>query len=1672
MNHPQLQEETSGSRTFHTPQQTARNKTVVKNFWRCTAKAFRNKIAASNVAQEAVHLHMQHKRYVRETGNHLTAHNFLGSDVLYTPESLVTKRYHKGIAPVKKHLTKKQLAASNKTAPELPVKKHLIKKHMKRGRPDPAVDFPRLNRHGVCVSVSKVIEDDFMGIPFHLQGDASMESAYLEGVRCFQRAMTPLVQSQGTEGVSVDWLFDQIEKMVALSHWWKKCHTSADLLQWVSLAYRVFTTRNATTDALSYMVGKYNDLQGDMLEDFVSVLRSGFDKCESVRSSELVERAGKVYTFLMVQGFLTRFGIDLPSSGYTKLEAKALAMTHSSKSGLWFTVFDNTIFVLERICAYRKTGEVSSFLHSGGEYVQWLDKTDKLLALAPFTSNLVPHGTTYFKFVSDLNHAIEQGDSYARFTKKNSGAESLLMRKKLQALHLLKNTEVTKRASQQERRAPFGVLVHGGSSVGKSTFTKMLYYYYGRVHGLDTDDHFRYVRSPSDEYWSNFDTSMWCIQMDDIAYLLPKKATTVDPTLSELLNVVNNVPHVPPQADLADKGKTPIRAKLVIATSNAGNLNADEYFWCPLAVRRRLPFVVKVEPKDEYKHENGRFLDPAKLPPLAGDFPDYWRLTLQKVKPVIQSEREQADLQTIGIYDNVHEFLKVFAEESKKHEEVQDKSMTCDVGMRDLKVCPVCLYGMNHCACETQGAASGVAVWLMAVMWSVLVSFFELRYVVSTALYLAQWQAFRRLYIERVVACLPAREQMRRLGVLNMGETRDKRFVQVLAILAGVAGLGLVMHSMRRQCKSEPAPERVMEESDDEDDYRYDYYDACRTLDSMQSDIELQQERVQELAIKRGNKPLADVVAVEQKTLSAQGNVFGTTEAQLKKEERQNVWYSKDLTLSRFDMPIAATSLVGATADELRDLFGRNCVRVHITGVDEPWSMKIGAVFVRGQFCLINNHAFAKASKWRITMIQASTAPGVSGNIDLMLDERDLKRDPSKDICVFEVRCVPPFKDITKFWTQRNVQATSGVVLRRDVDGMCEKQHVYGLNLLENVLVESLDRRMDIYMGTGDRTTRAGDCGGILLSTTPQGVSVLGIHTLGHADRCGFTALPLGPVNDLIVKFARIEVQGGGAPSFETPTVKRSLEAAHWRSLFRYIPQGTANVYGTFTGFRPKPKSKVCNTPLASDMCEHFGYTIRYGPPVMGGWEPWRKNVVEMVKPQVVYDQTLLRFCVDSYVEDIISHLPKEWESQLMFLSTKAAVNGLPGVIFIDGLNRKTSMGFPWNKSKKSFLVDDMSEEYPDGVAFTEEVNVRAQKIRECYDQGRRAYPVYTGHLKDEPRPEEKIASASTRLFTASPVDQSVVMREKLLSFVRLLQLNKFAFEAAPGTVCQSTEWGEFRKYLTRFGDHKIVGGDYGKYDKRMTADFVLAAFDVICQIHKRAGFSEEEVRSIMCIGHDVAFPLVNVNGDLVEFFGTNPSGHPLTVVINSLVNSLYMRYCFYKMRPEGSKDTFKENVALITYGDDNGMGVSDRVPWFNHTTIQSALSDIGVEYTMADKVSASVPYIHIDQFSFLKRRWVYDEHVGAWLCPLEEESIHKSLTTWTPSQSVDCYKQMVDVISSANSEYFFYGKEVFQKHHDYFARVLSEGPYRAYVTDKTLPSWESLRERFWRASRDVSHSD
>ena len=462
----------------------------------------------------------------------------------------------------------------------------------------------------------------------------------------------------------------------------------------------------------------------------------------------------------------------------------------------------------------------------------------------------------------------------------------------------------------------------------------------------------------------------------------------------------------------------------------------------------------------------------------------------------------------------------------------------------------------------------------------------------------------------------------------------------------------------------------------------------------------------------------------------------------------------------------------------------------------------------------------------------------------------------------------------------------------------------------------------------------------------------------------------------------------------------------HYRSTLRYIANARISVMGSLKGFRAKPRSKVCPTPLEKEFLEYYGVKQEFGAPQMGGYEPWRRNLVEMVDNVDNIDNDLLQFCAEDYIQSVISQLPEGWQKELVFLSDKAAVNGLPGVQYIDGINRNSSMGAPWCSTKRNYLTANPCEKYPDGVDFDAEFWERVRHIESCWKDKRRSFPVFTGHIKDEPTALKKVLINKLRVFTGAPADWSIASRKKLLSFVRLLQKNKIVFEAGPGTVCQSKEWHHFHKYLTHFGEDQMVAGDYGRYDKRMIARIIIMAFWIIARIHHEAGFDGDECSEIMCIGYDVAFSWCNFNGDLVEFLGTNPSGHPFTVIVNSIVNSLYLRYAFYSLRPERDSHKFKDVVHLLTYGDDNVFGVSRSCPWFNHTTISEFLSTIGVTYTMADKEAASVPYINMRDVSFLKRTWRWDTDLKCFLCPLEEKSIIKSLTMWLPSSTISKWER------------------------------------------------------------------
>jgi hypothetical protein len=527
-----------------------------------------------------------------------------------------------------------------------------------------------------------------------------------------------------------------------------------------------------------------------------------------------------------------------------------------------------------------------------------------------------------------------------------------------------------------------------------------------------------------------------------------------------------------------------------------------------------------------------------------------------------------------------------------------------------------------------------------------------------------------------------------------------------------------------------------------------------------------------------------------------------------------------------------------------------------------------------------------------------------------------------------------------------------------------------------------------------------------------------------------------------------------GTVFIDAPGYARRVTDLHPKSTLRFVPQGTATVMGSFEGFRPKHKTKVTKT-LICDEVVAGGYVADYKGPNMT-WQPWDLAIRDMTNPTHTFDNKVLRDCSLAFTKDILSSISKEDLGMLEVYTQDVALNGVDGVTYVDKLNTNTSAGNPFKQSKKKFIEFDTMGRIS---KLDDVIQERIDAITSTYEAGKRFHPQFCGHLKDEPTPTRKVIAGKTRVFTGGEFAWSVVVRRFYLSHIRLIQNNPFVFEAMPGIVAQSHQWTQLYDYLTKFGEAKVVAGDYGKFDKKMAAPFILEAFNILIRLSEEAGWPEEDLTVLRCIAYDTAFPTIDFNGDLIEVQG-NPSGHPLTVIINCLVNSLYMRYAYRLVA--GDPANFRRHVNLATYGDDNIMSVSDECPGFNHTRIAVALQAIGVVYTMAEKEAVSVPYIHIKEASFLKRKFEWNSEVGARLAPLPKETFDKMLTSRLDTGNIAAEAHSICVIETAVREYFFYGRPVFDSRREYLIGVVHNCGLDLWITESTFPTFDQLAADFW----------
>lgn len=1415
-----------------------------------------------------------------------------------------------------------------------------------------------------------------------------------------------------------------IERLLILYHHLKKAQSSRDVYVCLITYYKMVESDKrvleivvekaiAAFDFFKQIFGEEYEVQS---EDFFTKMRGACEQYEDLQNTPFAQKMYKFYLYLLTNSFLEICGITMDSRNYTKFEQEAMKRKFHMGPSFYHCMIDTLLFLGERGYALITTGEIEAIFHSGSNYEKWYDEVLKLNKQKHLIGR--PNGVSEFDYLERLERTIEKGEAVYKHCFRCKKPEARFVQSYLHSLTTLREDMIASKATRSLRKAPMGILFCSSSKVGKSSALKLALVHFWNVANLQKGKEFVYYVNQYANFLDGIKPYTHTIVMDEVA-AVRKGTVQEDVSLKYILQFINNMPCTPDQASLENKGKVAIAPELVAATTNVKDLNAAFYYSCASAVRRRFQYVFDVKPKDEYS-TNG-CLDSSKCPrAVPGEFQDLWWWTVEEVHPMPLSDQDKFNHpKLVKILDKapLRDFLVWFTEAINAHRENQDRVMNSLDVMHDVVGCEKCTLPLNMCLCpdetEVQSEAMVIHVYVSFIeiflrYMLLIYSYSKVRRVIDRVnIFSNIFQRAEESYFD-ILSSSP-RRVFRRLGTRAFVEKKYPTFLLGLATFLSTSFFIKKLYEMY---------------------------------------VSYNEKEVQEDA---KDKP-----------------EFGGVKPSKGSDERAPVWYKDSYTLSSFDVNNKTISNRGVSATEMADVLSKNLVHITSIKVSDDLYRSGKATCLTGQIYMTNNHNLVESMD-SLIVVNSSVTDGVSSNAQYSLHEDDIFRIPEKDLAFFVLRNAPSRKSIIDYFGNEDLQMRSkGVLLNRSKHGfvsmnntlVCAIQRKFSFTDVEH----NYNINCDMYSAPTEVKTEKGDCGSILVALSKLGPVILGFHSLGATDHNKTFSIFVSKneIERVMRHFKKFSIQSS-EPMLSSESAQQKLSDLHFKSPVRYVEEGIATVYGSLVGFRPKRSSKVSNTILVPYLKE-YGYDIKYCAPPMNSWKPWRRALLDLSNPVLTMNSSILEACKNSMINDILTKLPSTELKKLEVYDLFTTVNGAPGVSYVDKMPRSTSAGFPWKKSKKNFLTKIPAEHgLQDPVEVSVEILERTQEIINRYKQGKRAMPVYSGNLKDEAITFAKKDIAKVRVFCSSPMDHTIAVRQHLLSYTRVAQNNRFVFEAAPGTIAQSHEWSEIYDYLTVFGTDRMVAGDYKAFDKRMPAEVILQAYDIIYELCKASGnYTEDQLQVILGIGYDTAFPLVDFNGDLVEFHGSNPSGHSLTVHINGLANSLYMRYCYYVLNPKKEVSSFQDNVKLMTYGDDNIMGVSHRVPWFNHTTIQETLDNVGITYTMADKEAKSVPYININDCSFLKRSWVFDEDVNSYLAPLEHDSIEKMLMIGVESTSLEEEERACVLIESALNEYFFYGRDVFEEKRKMLLHVARQANILDVAWKSTFPTWSTLVERFW----------
>ncbi|BAD99001.1 polyprotein [Gentian mosaic virus] len=516
-----------------------------------------------------------------------------------------------------------------------------------------------------------------------------------------------------------------------------------------------------------------------------------------------------------------------------------------------------------------------------------------------------------------------------------------------------------------------------------------------------------------------------------------------------------------------------------------------------------------------------------------------------------------------------------------------------------------------------------------------------------------------------------------------------------------------------------------------------------------------------------------------------------------------------------------------------------------------------------------------------------------------------------------------------------------------------------------------------------ENSTIKGDCGSLIMVEVDGKMKLVAIHVAGTGQLASRAFIPFDE------RFAQTTGQSDFVMNY-TEWAMPEILGPGCRVIGAIAKEHQVAVGGK-TSFVETPQEWHLDTPCDKLPSVLKRNDVRLAGTANADYDPFSVGMTKYAKEAGPFDADVL--------VTVCEEIKETWydaQGDFTFdeVSLEVALNGVANLEYFDAIVLSTSEGYPYRLDRKS--GDKGKARFVDGEAgdYTITNSQMLQDIAWFENESKVRVPdLYCIEcVKDERLPKRKVLETpKSRLFTVLPMSYNLVIRKKFLNFVRFFMTRRDVLPCQVGVNPYSREWSRIACKLLEKGNN-ILCCDYSRFDGFLPKCIMSQIGHLIGTFMKKDEAEVEQICNLLlaCSGRYAICEKL-----LYRVENGIPSGFPLTVIVNSILNEILVKYAFRMCFADNPmvRESFDTHVSLVVYGDDNLISVSDAISAkFNGEFLVDFFLKLSITVTDGvDKTKKGISFRRLADCDFLKRGFK-NLPDGEWIGPMSRESLWPQL--------------------------------------------------------------------------------